>query len=234
MLKSGFILLTIALAIAIFAGASYAANKAFAENNKRNAFRIKTALILILWLTYVSILSLNNVFVVASLPPRIPLLLVLPFFIFIAYFFLSGRFKNIIAAIPLSWLIYFQTFRIIVELLLFGLFMEHMLPWAATFEGYNFDIGIGITAPIMGFLIAKGRLYKSAIRIWNILGILTLLIVVVILNMHAYRPWLFNETGTILGKGFGTFPFTFLAGFFMPSAMFIHIFSLVKTGKTYN
>ena len=234
MLKAGFILLTAILAITIFAGASYAANKVFDEHNKRNAFKIKTALLLVLWLTYVSIMSINKVFLDPSLPPRIPLLLVLPFFIFIGYFFLSGRYKNIIAAIPLHWLIYFQTFRIMVELLLFGLFMEHMLPWAATFEGYNFDIGIGISAPLFGFLISKGKLKTLGIRAWNIIGLLTLLTVVVIINTYAYRPWLFNETSTILGKGFGTFPFTFLAGFFMPLAIFMHIFSLVKTRKAHN
>ncbi len=231
MLKAGFILLTIILALFLFAGASYAANNAIAEKNKRNAFKIKTALLLILWLSYVCIMSISGIFLDPSLPPRIPLLLVLPFFIFITYFFLSGRFKDIIAAIPLSWLIYLQTFRIIVELLLFGMFMENILPWAATFEGYNFDIGIGITAPIVGFLVAKGRLYKKFIRAWNIAGILTLLIVVVIINTYAYRPWIFNATGTILGKGFGTFPYTFLASFFMPVAMFTHIMSLVKTKK---
>lgn len=234
MLKAGFILLTAVLAVIIFAGASYAANRAFAERNKQNAFKIKTALLLVLWITYVSGMSINNVFLDPSLPPRIPLLLVLPFFIFIAYFFLSGRYKHIIAAIPLSWLMYFQTFRIMVELLLFGLFMEHMLPWAATFEGYNFDVGIGITAPIFGFLASKKRINTLGIRAWNIIGLLTLLAVVVIINTYAYRPWLFNETSTILGKGFGTFPFIFFAGFFMPLAVFMHIFSLVKTRKADN
>jgi len=234
MLKAGFILLTIFLAVIVFAGASYAADKTITEPKKRMAFKIKVVLLMVLWLVYVTIMSLNMVFLDPSLPPRIPLFLVLPFFVFIAYFFLSGHFRNIIAVIPLHWLIYFQTFRICVELLLFGLFMEHILPWAATFEGYNFDIGIGITAPLVGFLVSKGRLYPWAIRVWNIMGLLTLLAVVIILNTYAYRPWIFNATGTILGKGFGTFPITFLASFFMPLAVFMHIFSLVKIRKTDN
>jgi len=211
---------------------SCAADKAFDRQPRRNAFKIKTTLLLALWLGYISILSINNVFLNTSFPPRLPVLLVFPAFGFIAYFFLSKRFAGIIAAIPLHWLIYFQTFRIVVELLLFGLFMEHMLPWAATFEGYNFDIGIGITAPIVGFLAARGRLYSKFIRAWNVVGILTLLIVVVILNTYAYHPHLMNETETILGKGFGTFPYTFLAGFFMPTAMFVHVCSLVKTSNS--
>jgi hypothetical protein len=232
MLKAGFILLSIILACTVFAGVSYAANKVYPEKNERNVLQIKAILLMVLWLSYVSVMSLNGVFLDPSLPPRIPLLLVLPFLIFIGYFFMSGRFKAIIEVIPLHWLIYVQTFRIAVELLLFGLFMVHMLPWAATYEGYNFDIGIGITAPFIGFLTLKGKLSRSAIRIWNFLGIFTLVVVVVILNTFAYRPWLFDQAGTILGKGFGTFPFTFLASFFMPLAIFMHIFALVKTGRT--
>jgi len=231
MLKAGFILLTIAIAITIYRGASYAADQAFPVARRRKNFKIVTAMVLLLWPVYVGILSSSDFFLDPSLPPRIPLCLVLPCFIMIAFFFLSGFYRNLINVIQLSWLIYFQTFRIALELLLFGLFMEHMLPWSITLEAYNFDIGIGITAPIIGFLVARGRLYRWAVIGWNVLGLLTILALAIIINTYAYRPWLFNETTTMLGKGFGTFPYTYFASCFLPSAVFIHIFAIVKARK---
>jgi hypothetical protein len=48
MLKAGFILLSILVVLALFAGASYAANKVISEQNKQNAFKIKVALLLLL------------------------------------------------------------------------------------------------------------------------------------------------------------------------------------------
>ncbi len=231
MLKAGFILLTVAIAITIYRGASYAADQAFPVLARRNRFKIITAIILLLWPAYVAILSSTDFFLDPSLPPRVPLYLVLPCLIMTAFFFLNGRYKALIDAIQLSWLVYFQTFRIALELLLFGLFMEHMLPWSITLEAYNFDIGIGITAPIVGFLVARGRLYRWAVIGWNILGLLTISVLATIINTYAYRPWLFNETATMLGKGFGTFPYTYFASCFLPSAIFMHIFAIVKARK---
>jgi len=231
MLKGGFILLTVAIAIAVYRGASYAADLTFKQKSRRLRFKITTALILVLWPIYVGWISIGDFFLQMGFPPRVPMFLVLPCLIMTTFFFASGYYKNMIDVIPLSWVIYFQAFRIGMELLLFGLFMENVLPWAATFEGYNFDIGIGITAPIMGFLVAKGRLYKWAIVGWNILGILTLATVATIINTYAYRPWVFHETATILGKGFGRFPYTYFASCFLPSGLFMHIFSLVKVAR---
>ena len=87
MLKAGFILLTVLLAIAIFACAFYAAGKAFTRVSEQKRFTVKIAVVLAVWLIYVSLLSIKGVFTIASMPPRIPLLLVLPAFASFVYFF---------------------------------------------------------------------------------------------------------------------------------------------------
>ena len=234
MLATGFIALTVFIAGIILAGIWKVTDTAIAEDKKRMAFRMRTVLFLTGWLVYITAASLKGVFTVGTFPPRVPLLLVFPVFAFTAFFFISGRFKNIIAHVPASWPVYFQSFRIIVELLLLGLSLKNMVPQEATFEGYNFDILIGITAPLIGWLaFSKKIIGKGVLVLWNLAGFVTLAVVVFVFMLHAYFPAAVHKQESILNSGFGLFPYTFLAGFLMPAAVFMHVLSLVKT-KTIN
>jgi hypothetical protein len=105
-----------------------------------------------------------------------------------------------------------------------------MFPRAATFEGYNFDILIGLSAPLIAYMdFRRGKMNKPLLVFWNIAGFITLIIVVLILLTYAYFPKAWGEPESILVKGGFSFPFTFLAGFLMPLAVFLHIYSLMKT-----
>ncbi len=233
MLQACFILLTLLLAIILYLMAVNVSLKAINDPGKQRSFIRKTALILICWLVYISALSVTGIFSITAFPPRIPLLLVSPAFAFIIYFFTNKRFKNIIALTPPAWPVYFQSFRVIVELLIWGLFMKGIFPQSATFEGHNFDILIGLTAPFVAYYtFTKARLGKVIFKLWNIAGLSTLVIIVSIIMRHAYFPSMQNNPENVLIKGFGTFPYTFLAGLFMPLAVFMHIFSLIKIRKT--
>ena len=232
MLQAGFISLTIALALLIYSGASKIALKAIPDMERQRHFIVRTALLIIVWICYISALSVTGFFTVAALPPRIPIFLVLPAFLFMAYFFASGRFKSIIVATPVHWLINLQAFRIIVELLIWGLFLKGILPGAATFEGYNFDILIGLTAPLIAYFYVQKQLPgKSVLILWNLAGLATLAIVVFILISHAYFPGIWHYRNDILGSGLGIFPYTFLAGFFMPLAVFLHVFTIIRLSQ---
>ncbi len=229
MLKAGFILLAVLLAAVLYIGAGIVTGKAFTRVSEEKQFKTKAVVVILVWLIYISVLSVKGIFAIATFPPRIPLLLVLPPFLFFAYLFTNRSFKKIIQNTPASWPVYFQSFRIIVELLLLGLATQNMLPKMATFEGYNYDIVIGITALLMGFFIRDTRFSQRLLLGWNIAGLCTLAIVAFILIGHSYFYTLFGQNESIVGKGFGLFPYTFLAGFFMPIAVFMHIFSIVQT-----
>lgn len=232
MVKNGFILLTILLLYTLYIGVIRVAGKTYTEAGRRNSFKIRTALILSAWLTYIVAISFTGIFTNETLPPRIPLLLVLPTFIFFIYFFTNRKFKDVIANTPASWPVYIQVFRVGVELLIWGSVLNGVLPKAASFEGYNYDIVIGITAPIAGyFLIKNGRPKKWMLLAWNVAGLATLAIVVFILISYAYNYRWWGQSESILSKGFGLYPYTFLAGFLMPVAVFMHIFSIIKTLK---
>ena len=231
MLQTYFIVLAIALAIVLYLGAVNVSLKAFTDAHRQRKFIRGTAALLVAWLVYVSAISVTGIFINTSLPPRVPLLLVAPAFIFFIYFFTNKKFKPVIDSTPHTWPVFFQSFRIIVELLIWGEFIKGIVPQSATFEGHNFDILIGLTAPLVAFFtFVKPRVGKPLFIVWNIAGLATLAIVVGILMRHAY--FMKFDNLSILNKGFADFPYSFLAGLFMPLAVFMHIFSLVKTRNT--
>ena len=233
MSATGFIALTLLVAGLLFIGLSKIADTAIADSKSRVAFKLRTGLVLSGWLAYITVLSLRGVFTVGTLPPRVPVLLVFPAFAFTVFFFVSGKFSKIITHVPAKWPVYFQSFRIIVELLLVSLALKNMVPREATFEGYNFDIIIGISAPLVGWLAFRGaKTNKPLLLLWNIAGFITLSVVVFVFISRAYFPAVWHRQDSILNTGFGLFPYTFLAGFLMPVAVFMHILSLVTMKKS--
>lgn len=222
--EMAFITLTIAVAILLLVGVSFVQRRS--TTGKPGI--AKVALLLSAWLVYITTLSIKGVFNTPAFPPRVPLLLVFPAFAFIAFFFASGRFKSFIAATPAAWPVYFQGFRVLVELLLHTLANNGRIPVEATFKGYNFDIIIGITAPIIAGLTYSKHLPKAILTLWNYLGLTTLAIVVFIFISHAYGPGIWHKQASIISQGFGLFPYTYLAGFLMPCAIFMHVYSLVR------
>ncbi len=229
MIKAGFILLTLIMASLVYAGLTTVSHRTISDVKVRRQFRLNTFLVLVGWLTYVSTMSMSGIFLSDSLPPRIPLLIVLPFYAFMIWFFRSSRFRDIIASTPASWLVYSQCFRVLVELLLFGLYLDKILPQAGTFEGYNFEIVTGFSALLIGYLgFTKKVLPPLYIQIWNYVGIGSLTVVVFILITHAYYPSLYSNPEPLSLKRFGIFPYTLLAGFLMPLALFMHFFSIIK------
>jgi hypothetical protein len=219
------------MATLTYTGFALVAKTAFTPNGMSQKFKGYVALLLTIWLGYITIASLAGVFAYSGMPPRIPLGLIVPAFSFIGWFFVSGRFKNFIAAMPASWLVYSQFFRVAVELLLFGLFTQGVLPVSATFEGYNYEIVIGITAPVVGYLCITKRILPAwVLLLWNIAGLCTLAAIVFIIISHAYLPALWTD-GKVKIEELGTFPYTLLPGFLMPLAVFMHIFSIVKSKR---
>ncbi len=229
MIKAGFIVLTLLMAVLAYMGTAHAASLAFADKRKQHRVKTKTIVLLTGWLSYISILSLAGVFTVGGLPPRIPLLLILPVFAFMFYFVRRAHYTGLITMVPASWLVYAQTFRVVVELMLHGLFLQGILPKAGTFEGYNYEIVIAITALAVGYWgYTRQVLPRSLVIFWHFAGLTTLAIVVFIMISHAYIPHIYPNPELLRIEDFGSFPYTYLAGFLMPLAVFMHILSLVK------
>ena len=88
-----------------------------------------------------------------------PALRAVPLIAFVALFLARApAAKQVALRVPLWLLRGAQTFRIGVELFLHRLWLDGMAPRTLTYEGANFDMIVGLSAPIMAWAYWRGRI----------------------------------------------------------------------------
>lgn len=184
---------------------------------------LKYLLIISIWLIYTATLSLTGFLYDFGLPPRLPLLIVIPA-IFLSVF-LTGRssFQPILSHTAYYLPILLQSFRIIVELLIFGAYQNDVFPQLATFEGLNFDILVGISALPMSWLVYKNVIGSRSMLIWNIASLMVLSLTAFTFIYSFYFTAYQQTSGA---REFSQFPYILLASVLLPTAIFLHVFSL--------
>lgn len=180
---------------------------------------------LALWLAYVGILSKLGVIADPSRRPPGILLLAIPLVLFVLFLARSEAAGNIAAALPLWLLTAFQSFRIGVELLLHQLYLDGLVPRLMTYEQGNWDILVGLSAPFAAWLAAKGSAHRRTVLIWNVAGLLLLANIVLRAILTSPGP-LHLLPSELANQAVGLFPFTYIAGFFAPLAVVLHVLSV--------
>lgn len=185
-------------------------------------------LLFIIWLIYIGLVAQTGLLTSFDMPPRIPLLILFPAFALIFYTSSRKRFKLALKTTPKYIPVYIQSFRIIVELLIFGAFVNGILPKRATFEGLNFDILVGLSAPVIGFLIQKERIGRQGVLLWNIVALC-------ILSVTAYAfisSYYFTDFASEAIKlQFVDWPYVLLPAVLLPFAIFYHVVSIRQNIK---
>lgn len=202
---------------------------------KQTVFETISAKILIFllafWLFFQAILALYGFYLnTGAFPPRVPAFAVLPALLLIIAYFIFFR-KTFIEPLPLKILTLLSIIRIPVEIVLMWLFHNQLVPQSMTFEGRNFDILSGITAPIIYFLAFRGgRVNRPLLIGWNIFALALLLNVVItaILAFPSISPQLAPE---LQARGVAYFPFIWLPAIVVPIVLFTHLASLWKLLK---
>ncbi len=188
---------------------------------------MKVFLVMFFWLSFLKIISgMNFIHDYQSMPPRI---FIAPLGCIIAIIALafSKQFSEFLKKVPLHWLIYIQAFRIVMELILFGLAEKGVIHQRMTFEGMNFDILAGISAIAIGFLIKRNNISKTGLIIWNIVCIGLLINIVSIAALSTPYPFsIFKDepVNTVIFY----YPFIWLPGFVAPYALAMHVFTIKK------
>lgn len=187
---------------------------------------IAAAIILPVWLAYVGLLSYTGVVGDAERRPPGVALIVLPTILFIAVSLARGRLgARIATSVPVALLIGAQTFRIGVEVILHRAWQDGLAPRMLTYEGANFDIVIGVSAPIVAWAVWRGRLAARWAIVWNVAGLLMLANVIARSAMTAAGPFLAIQA-EVPNLVVGTFPYTFIPGFFAPLAIALHVLAI--------
>jgi hypothetical protein len=191
---------------------------------KSRAFQIYA--ILIFWLGIQAYLTFIGTYAnnPNTFPPKIVLMGILPLTLFIFTLFVLPRTRKIIDTLSISNLTYMHLVRIPVEIALYWLFLQKAIPEIMTFEGRNFDILAGITAPIMVYFYKKGMNPKILI-IWNIVALILLANIVFTAIFSTETPlqkFGFEQPNIAIIH----FPFSWLATFIVPAVLFSHLASL--------
>lgn len=189
----------------------------------------KAALLIILTVASVqAILSVNGFFLTNPEEPPKFILLVAPSIILIIITFTTRKGKDFILSIDLEKYTYLHTIRIPVEIGLYLLAGYALIPKDMTFEGNNFDIISGLTAPVIAFLgFRKKTLSSTMIVLWNITCLVLLLNVVIpaILSVPSEIQQ-FNFAQPNIAVTY--FPFIWLPGIIVPTVIFGHFVLLFR------
>lgn len=190
---------------------------------KATHYSRRVMLVVLVWLTLVTLPSLNDFFVVThTLPPRFAFL-VIPPMLLISALFITTRGKQFLNGLDLKTLTLLHVVRIPVELVLHLLYQYKAVPELMTFEGRNFDILSGLTAPLIYYFgFVKGKLNDRWILVWNIACLLLLINIV----GHAFLsvPSPFQQLAfSQPNKAVLYFPFVWLPACIVPLVLFSHL-----------
>lgn len=189
---------------------------------------------LTIWLIIQAVLTLNNFYQADtdSFPPKILLTGNFPAVLTIILLFLTSGGRQFIDSLPLKNLTYLNIVRIPVEITLFWLFLNKAVPELMTFEGRNFDILAGISAPFIAYFgLTKAKLSRQTILIWNFICLGLLLNIVVNALFSAPSPiqkFAFEQPNIAILH----FPFSWLPTFIVPIVLFGHLASIRQLIKS--
>lgn len=218
----------IVFAIVIFACISVvtAASKAKMPARKVIFWGISTLLGYLAWLSLTGWLAKTGILQDFSLPPKFLLLVFIGTSLTIGLAF-SPFGTMLIHNIGPVVIIAYQVFRVPVELFLHQAYQVNALPIQLTYEGWNYDIITGITAPLVAFWIWKkgtaSRNARALILSWNIMGLALLINVVGTAILAAPTPFQVFSFGQ--GEAFLVvfYPYIWLPMILVTAALFGHI-----------
>jgi hypothetical protein len=159
-----------------------------------------------------------------EVPPKLPLVLLVCLVLLIR-FSRTGQNARIIHFAPLAWPIAIQSMRVIIEIGLWQLHRDGLVPKHMTFEGHNFDILVGLTAPVVAYGLSQGWISTRAATLWNFASIGFLVAIVFMAITSAPGPAHLNWPG-VPNTALALFPTVWLPTFFVPLAIFGHATSL--------
>jgi hypothetical protein len=180
-----------------------------------------------LWIALLTIASVSGfLYDFSVFPPyRMLMVLLVPMVVLLRYT-LSSKFDRVVNQMPASWIVKMQGFRVVVELFLWWAFLEEVIPEQMTFEGRNFDILAGLTAPLVAYgWLRAGKEKPAWVLVWNFVGLLLLfnILIIAVLSMPTPMRYFLNDPpNTVVA----TFPWVLLPGILVALAFGLHLISI--------
>lgn len=184
----------------------------------------KLLLILILGLAALQAVLANEGFFLdaSAIPPRI-VLIIAPSILLILLAFLTKAGRRFTDGLNMESYTWLHTVRIPVEFVILWLSIEGLMPESMSFEGRNFDILSGLSAPFIAYWgWRKGRIGNRWLLAWNVLCLALVLQVVITGVLSAPSP--FQQLSLDQPNvGVLYFPFVWLPGIIVPMVIYGHL-----------
>jgi hypothetical protein len=203
-LEVGFVATVVAVLVGIVVLVAVAARRAGREP-RRDATRVAA--------TIVAWLGITAGLATVAPPPLLAIALAVAGLVMLR----TPAGRSFVSHAPRTTVVALQTFRVAVELVLWGLFLADDLPRRMTFEGRNLDVLVGLTALPLAFLAWGGARRRAGLAIvWHVAGLL-LLANIVSMAIRA-QPAVIS-----------TIPFIWLPAFLVPVALLGHAVGLQQS-----
>jgi hypothetical protein len=185
-----------------------------------------TLVVMSVWLLMQALIARTGFYLnFESMPPRF-IVMTLPPLLMILILFFTEKGRRYIDSLDLKFLTILHFVRIPVELVLLWLFMNKAIPKVMTFEGANFDILSGLSAPIIYYIaFVKKSIGRKALLIWNFICLVLLFNIVITAVLSAPLPiqqFGFDQPNI----GVFYFPFNWLPCFIVPTVLLSHLASI--------
>lgn len=216
----------IAIVVSVLAFLTYAVG--VASPGKKNLTTSIVITVLLGWIFLVSVQTFNGFFLDFSSPPRLMIYIGICL-LAIILLFVFPKTRAVLGDMPITTLHYLHIIRVPVEMVLWWLSVWAMIPTELTFEGSNFDIISGISAPFAAvFMVGTRSKSKIGAIIWNLLALGFLLNIVfraISMTPYFYEPLI---GGTPANQGVFYFPYVLLPTFVVPAVLFCHVVSIYQ------
>ena len=195
--------------------------------DRRRAFWTIAAL-LVAWVLSALFLSWSGFYQESPFRvPTVPLGLLIPIAAGIILFRRWPLFRRVIDAIPQSWIVIIQVYR--VEGLVFlALLAKGLLPGAFAWPAGIGDIIVGLLAPVAGIAYMRGaRGSAGLLRAWNLLGMADLVVAVTTGFLTSPSPLQLlslDQPNQLISA----FPLVLIPVFLVPLSVLLHVASLEK------
>ncbi|MEM7162172.1 MAG: hypothetical protein AAF487_06980 [Bacteroidota bacterium] len=193
----------------------------------------KISLFILTWTIAHSLLALNGFYQnTEAFPPRFAWILI-PAILIVIWASLPRNTRKIIQKRNAAMSVFIHAVRLPVEIVLWQLFIFEMVPELMTFEGRNFDIIMGITAPLIALLVWLNKIPKGLLLIWNSIGLILVLFILIngILSAELpFQQFAFDQPN----RGITYFPFVLLPATIVPIAVWTHLTDIFILLREFN
>jgi hypothetical protein len=205
-----------------------AVKRAFPAGHNRVTTWLAVAIPLVLWLALAWVVSAAGLFEFGRIPiPVVPFAVILPPVIALTLSFRSGRIAAVIDAVPASWLIGIQVYRVVGACFLV-LWAYGAMPGVFALPAGTGDFLVGLLALPVGFYLASGAARGRAVAFgWNFLGLVDLVTAVTMGVLSSPGPL---QILSLDHPNFltGVYPVVMIPAFGVPLSFIFHGLSLWK------